>query len=263
MGDDEMLVEFRHSSWYEEDIRDEVLVPRGAGDVARRRRRAEGGGEERPADTAGRPADGLRPFHGRNEKTWNARGGSAGRAVRLPLLEDELREWVEPRASSPGRRRPPTPSSTTTTGPRATAAAAGMSRRERRRADAQGVVRRPPGVPGYGAVADGTSSGAATLAAGCEPLRAQSVLELRGQTPRRMTHAVSTAPRTEVTRCGWSNLCENRSSSLKRFRRSTFVKWPAPSSTSRRPFGADSTISRASSREERVLAADDHPERRS
>ena len=35
-------------------------------------------------------------FHGRNEKTWNARGGSAAERFDYLYSEDELREWVEP-----------------------------------------------------------------------------------------------------------------------------------------------------------------------
>ena len=101
-------------------------------------------------------------FHGRNEKTWNSRGGSAAERFDYLYSEDELREWVEPLRELAGRRRTPTPSSTTTTAHRATAATAGMSRRCRERADAQEAACR--------------------------------------------------------------NSC---SSSLKRFRRSTFVKWPA------------------------------------
>ena len=48
---------------------------------------------------------------------------------------------------------------------------------------------------------------------------------------------------------------------VERFRRSTFVKRAASSSTSRRPFCVDDSISWASSCGRNVLAADDHPER--
>ena len=97
MGDDEMLVEFRHSSWYEEDVRDEVLSFLEEHGMSRRRRRAEGGGEERPANMLAvtGPTVYVR-FHGRNEKTWNARGGSAAERFDYLYSEDELREWVEP-----------------------------------------------------------------------------------------------------------------------------------------------------------------------
>ena len=186
MGDDEMLVEFRHSSWYEEDVRDEVLSfleEHGMSLVVVDAPKVEAKNVPRTLLAVTGPTVYVR-FHGRNEKTWNARGGSAAERFDYLYSEDELREWVEPlRELAATGRRTPTRSSTTTTAHRATAATAGMSRRARR--------------------------------------------------TRRCSRG-----------CLQRNSC---SSSLKRFRRSTFVKWPAPSSTSRRPFGADSTISRASS----------------
>ena len=96
MGDDEMLVEFRHSSWYEEDVRDEVLSFLEEHGMSLVVVDAEGGGEERPANAARRhrPTVYVR-FHGRNEKTWNSRGGSAAERFDY-LYSDELREWVEP-----------------------------------------------------------------------------------------------------------------------------------------------------------------------
>ena len=72
-------------------------VPRGARDVARRRGRAEGRGEERPADAARRDrADGLRAVPRAQREDLEVRGGSAAERFDYLYSDDELREWVEP-----------------------------------------------------------------------------------------------------------------------------------------------------------------------
>jgi uncharacterized protein YecE (DUF72 family) len=98
LGDDRMLFEPRHRSWFAEDVRDELLrwlEARGISWVV----------VDAPKDDAATVPDTLVAvtsplayvrFHGRNAGTWNARGGSA--AVRFDHLygEDELREWTGP-----------------------------------------------------------------------------------------------------------------------------------------------------------------------
>ncbi|HEV2901785.1 MAG TPA: DUF72 domain-containing protein [Gaiellaceae bacterium] len=98
MGDDEMLVEFRHSSWYEEDVRDEVLSfleEHGMSLVVVDAPKVEAKNVPRTLLAVTGPTVYVR-FHGRNEKTWNARGGSAAERFDYLYTEDELREWVEP-----------------------------------------------------------------------------------------------------------------------------------------------------------------------
>jgi uncharacterized protein YecE (DUF72 family) len=98
MGDDEMLVEFRHSSWYEEDVRDELLSfleEHGMSLVVVDAPKVEAKNVPRTLLAVTGPTVYVR-FHGRNEKTWNARGGSAAERFDYLYSEDELREWVEP-----------------------------------------------------------------------------------------------------------------------------------------------------------------------
>jgi uncharacterized protein YecE (DUF72 family) len=98
MGDDEMLVEFRHASWYEEDVRDEVLAfleEHGMSLVVVDAPKVEAKNVPRTLLAVTGPTVYVR-FHGRNEKTWNARGGSAAERFDYLYSEDELREWVEP-----------------------------------------------------------------------------------------------------------------------------------------------------------------------
>ena len=98
MGDDEMLVEFRHASWYEEDVRDEVLSfleEHGMSLVVVDAPKVEAKNVPRTLLAVTGPTVYVR-FHGRNEKTWNARGGSAAERFDYLYSEDELREWVEP-----------------------------------------------------------------------------------------------------------------------------------------------------------------------
>src|SRR5438477_1604304 len=96
LGGDEMLVEPRHRSWFEEDARAELLrwleehrmswVVVDAPKVA-----AKNVPDTLVAVTS--PITYVR-FHGRNAGTWNVRGGSAAERFDYLYDEDELRKWV-------------------------------------------------------------------------------------------------------------------------------------------------------------------------
>jgi len=94
----EMLVEFRHRSWLEEDVRAEVLAfleRRGMSYVTVDAPRTEGKNLI-PTVPAATSDTAFVRFHGRNAKTWNVRGGSAADRFTYVYSEDELAEWVEP-----------------------------------------------------------------------------------------------------------------------------------------------------------------------
>ena len=131
MGDDEMLVEFRHSSWYEEDVRDEVLSfleEHGMSLVVVDAPKVEAKNVPRTLLAVTGLTVYVR-FHGRNEKTWNSRGGAPPSGSTTSTPRTSCASGWSLCASSPGRRRTPTRSSTTTTAHRVTAATADMSRR--------------------------------------------------------------------------------------------------------------------------------------
>jgi uncharacterized protein YecE (DUF72 family) len=96
VGADAMLVEPRHRSWFEEDVRGELLrwleerrlswVVVDAPKVA-----AKNVPDTLVAVTS--PLAYVR-FHGRNAGTWNVRGGSAAQRFDYLYEEEELREWV-------------------------------------------------------------------------------------------------------------------------------------------------------------------------
>ncbi|MFY9579157.1 MAG: DUF72 domain-containing protein [Gaiellaceae bacterium] len=99
LGDDEMLVEFRHSSWLEEDARDETLrflEEMGATHVVVDAPRIENAKNLVPTVLALTSPTLYVRFHGRNASTWNKRGGSAADRFDYLYSEDELREWVQP-----------------------------------------------------------------------------------------------------------------------------------------------------------------------
>ena len=107
MGDDEMLVEFRHRSWYEEDVRSDVLSfleEHGLGLVVVDAPKVEA--KNVPPTLLGltSPTLYLR-FHGRNEKTWNVRGRSAAERFDYLYSDEELGEWVEPLKELAGRAK--------------------------------------------------------------------------------------------------------------------------------------------------------------
>jgi len=99
LGDDEMLVEFRHSSWYEDDGRDETLrflEDIGAAHVVVDAPRIEGAKNVVSTVLALTSPTLYVRFHGRNASTWNKRGGSASERFDYLYSDDELREWVQP-----------------------------------------------------------------------------------------------------------------------------------------------------------------------
>ncbi|MBW8742604.1 MAG: DUF72 domain-containing protein [Gaiellaceae bacterium] len=99
LGDDEMLVEFRHSSWFDDDARDETLSfleELGATHVVVDAPRIEGAKNVTPTVLGLTSPTLYVRFHGRNAATWNKRGGSASERFDYLYSDDELREWVEP-----------------------------------------------------------------------------------------------------------------------------------------------------------------------
>jgi uncharacterized protein YecE (DUF72 family) len=98
LGDDEMLVEFRHRSWYEEDARTETLALLeriGASHVIVDAPKTEAKNVPPTVLALTGPTAYVR-MHGRNEKTWNVRGRSAAERFDYLYSDEELREWVGP-----------------------------------------------------------------------------------------------------------------------------------------------------------------------
>jgi uncharacterized protein YecE (DUF72 family) len=98
LGDDEMLVEFRHRSWYEEDVRAEVLSfleEHGMTLVVVDAPKVEAKNVPPTLLALTSPTLYVR-FHGRNAETWNVRGRSAAERFDYLYSEDELRKWVGP-----------------------------------------------------------------------------------------------------------------------------------------------------------------------
>jgi uncharacterized protein YecE (DUF72 family) len=99
LGDDEMLVEFRHVSWLDNEHRDETLrflEELGAGHVVVDAPRIEGAKNLVPTVPALTSPTAYVRFHGRNAETWNKRGGSAAERFDYLYTDDELREWISP-----------------------------------------------------------------------------------------------------------------------------------------------------------------------
>jgi uncharacterized protein YecE (DUF72 family) len=98
LPDDELLVEFRHQSWLDDEHRDETL-----GFLERHRLanvvvdapRTEAKNVIPTVVAVTSPVAYVR-FHGRNAKTWNIRGGSAADRFDYLYPREELGEWVEP-----------------------------------------------------------------------------------------------------------------------------------------------------------------------
>ncbi len=98
LGEDEMLVEFRHTSWYEEDVRSDVLSfleEHGLGLVVVDAPKVEAKNVPPTLLALTSPTLYVR-FHGRNAGTWNVRGKSAAERFDYLYSDDELREWVGP-----------------------------------------------------------------------------------------------------------------------------------------------------------------------
>jgi len=99
IGEDEMLVEFRHRSWLEEENRGETLgfLERiGATHVIVDAPRSESAKNLVPTVLALTSPLAYIRFHGRNLATWNKRGGSASERFDYLYSDEELAEWVEP-----------------------------------------------------------------------------------------------------------------------------------------------------------------------
>jgi uncharacterized protein YecE (DUF72 family) len=99
LGDHEMLVEFRHISWLDEEGRDETLAfleEIGAAHVIVDAPRIEGAKNVVPTVVALTSPMAYVRFHGRNAATWNKRGGSAAERFDYLYSDEELREWIEP-----------------------------------------------------------------------------------------------------------------------------------------------------------------------
>jgi uncharacterized protein YecE (DUF72 family) len=96
LGSDTMLVEPRHRSWFEEDVRSDLLrfleAQRMSWVVVDAPKVAAKNVPETLVAVTG-PMAYVR-FHGRNAGTWNVRGGSAAERFDYLYGEEELREWV-------------------------------------------------------------------------------------------------------------------------------------------------------------------------
>jgi uncharacterized protein YecE (DUF72 family) len=98
MDGDEMLVEFRHRSWYEDDQRDETLAfleQHGMSHVVVDAPKVDA--KNVPLTVLAVTSDlTYVRFHGRNADTWNVRGRSAAERFDYLYSEEELEEWVGP-----------------------------------------------------------------------------------------------------------------------------------------------------------------------
>src|SRR5579884_1797975 len=95
---DRMLVEFRHRSWFEEDVRAEVLrwlEERKMSYVTVDAPKVDAGNVPLTVVATTGPIAYVR-FHGRNAGTWNSRGGGASQRFDYLYEREELEEWVEP-----------------------------------------------------------------------------------------------------------------------------------------------------------------------
>src|SRR5262249_54156011 len=105
LGGDEMLVEFRHASWLDDENRPETLAFLERHDmtyviVDAPRLEARNVAPTVVATTT--PTAYVR-FHGRNAATWNKRTGSAAERFDYLYSEDELQEWIGPLSGPAGR----------------------------------------------------------------------------------------------------------------------------------------------------------------
>jgi uncharacterized protein YecE (DUF72 family) len=97
VGDHEMLVEFRHVSWFDDEHRADTLSfleDIDAANVIVDAPRIENGKNVIPTVPALTNGVAYVRFHGRNAETWNKRGGSAAERFDYLYSEDELSEWV-------------------------------------------------------------------------------------------------------------------------------------------------------------------------
>jgi uncharacterized protein YecE (DUF72 family) len=99
LGGDEMLVEFRHVSWFDDEHRDDTLrflEELNATHVIVDAPRIEGAKNIAPTVLALTSPTTYVRFHGRNADTWNKRGGSAAERFDYLYSDEELQEWVGP-----------------------------------------------------------------------------------------------------------------------------------------------------------------------
>jgi uncharacterized protein YecE (DUF72 family) len=99
LGADEMLVEFRHRSWLDDEHRAaslDLLERIGASYVTVDAPRSETARNLVPTVVATTSPTAYVRFHGRNLATWNKRGGSAAERFDYLYSDEELGEWVEP-----------------------------------------------------------------------------------------------------------------------------------------------------------------------
>ena len=99
LGSDEMLVEFRHRSWLDDEHRAESLAfleRIGAGYVVVDAPRSETARNLVPTVVATTSSTAYVRFHGRNLTTWNKRGGSAAERFDYLYSDEELGEWMGP-----------------------------------------------------------------------------------------------------------------------------------------------------------------------
>ncbi len=99
LGGDEMLVEFRHRSWLDDEHRAESLAfleRIGATYVTVDAPRSDTARNLVPTVVATTSPTAYVRFHGRNLATWNKRGGSAAERFDYLYSDEELGEWVEP-----------------------------------------------------------------------------------------------------------------------------------------------------------------------
>ena len=97
LGGDEMLVEFRHRSWLDEENRAETLrfLERiGATYVTVDAPKSDTAKNLIPTIPAVTSETAYVRFHGRNLSTWNRRGGSAAERFDYLYSDEELEEWV-------------------------------------------------------------------------------------------------------------------------------------------------------------------------
>ncbi len=98
LGDDEMLVEFRHRDWFAEDGRAELLAwleERRMSLVVVDAPRLDAANVPSTLVAVTGPTAYVR-FHGRNAGTWNKRGGGAAERFDYAYGREELAGWVEP-----------------------------------------------------------------------------------------------------------------------------------------------------------------------
>jgi uncharacterized protein YecE (DUF72 family) len=98
LGDDRMLVEFRHRSWFEDGVIQEVLRWLDEHGMAYVTVDAPKVDAKNVPPTVVASTAGLAyvRLHGRNAATWNRRGGSAAERFDYLYSEEELEEWVDP-----------------------------------------------------------------------------------------------------------------------------------------------------------------------